>query len=68
MGSVPSRIVGVLWIDDIETSKLPSARFSLTSQPTVRFHFPRPTESIVPADLGQLETELQAAFELASCQ
>jgi hypothetical protein len=65
MGSAPSRIVGVIWIDDVHSSFVTSSRFSLPTQATPRFRHPASCESIVPADLQRLESDLQAAFELA---
>ena len=66
MGSVPSRIVGVIWIDEINSSFVTTSRFSLSSQSTSRFRLAPTRESIVNADLQQLESDLQAAFELAT--
>ena len=66
MGDVPSRIVGVFWIDDIGTSAVPTKRLSFLAQPQSRFRLNSPSDSVIPADLDQLETELQAAFELVT--
>ena len=67
MGSVPSRLVGIVWFGSNQASAEPTQRFTAADfhkQATSRFSL-GPSQSTVSADLDRLESELTAVFETA---
>ena len=67
MGSIPSRLVGIVWLGSDPAWADPPQRFTAADfhrQDVPRFSI-APSQSVVPADLDRLDSELTAIFESA---